>query len=196
MWSGFKVICTPVYGSQSFSPTEYFVRVRLDWFSMNLFIYLILVLYVLLIALAWVAQIMGWGQVPGPGKMAFLAAGLVILAAMILGTFVGTFQKIIGNHARMMAQCAELKNLTHRLPAPEQALSKEVKKSRRFRLLLGGLLALLGISAIATGCWHVGAVVFAGQGNDALLPGGLLFLEGSLLFFLTWACWRRPGVRS
>jgi len=199
IWSGFAVICTPMYGAESFHPTEFSVRVRLDCVSLNLFVYPLLILYVLLIGLAWGAQLLGWRHLPGPGLMAFLAAVLVILAAMMMGVLIGLSQKIAGNYARMMAQLAEIKQLACTVLAAGAAPSDVAKRSaRRFRLVLGGLLAFLGTVSFAGGCVLIGGglfnwnVLLAGQGNGALVLGGMLVYEGALLFFLTYLCWRRP----
>lgn len=188
IWLGFAVTCTPRVDAESFSPTEFSVRVRLDCVSLNWFVYPLMILYLLLIGLAWGAEFLGWKQLPGPGLMAFLAAVLVILAAMMMGLLIGFSQKITGNYARMMAQLAEIKQLACTVLAAGAPPSDAAKKSaRRFRLVLGGLLGIAGIASVTAGCF-----LLAGQGNGALILGGMMVLEGAVLFFLTYACWRRP----
>ncbi len=189
IWSGYAVICSPRSAAESFHPTEVLVRVRLDSVVLNLFVYPLLALYLLLIGLSWGDQLLGWGRLPGPGLMAFLGAVVVIVASMMMGALIGVSKKITGDFAPMMAQMAEIKQLACTVLAAGAPPSEVVRRSaRRFRLILGSLLCLLGIGSIAVGC-----ILLARHGNQALVLGGPLFLEGAIFFFLTYACWRRPA---
>jgi hypothetical protein len=111
IWSGYAVVCTPIYGRDSYNATGFSVRVRPDGLYNHLSVFLLFGLYFLAIGLAWCAQLLGWVQMPGPGMTGILAAVAVILILMIGGTVHGLVLKATGTHGRVMAQLVEIRQL-------------------------------------------------------------------------------------
>jgi hypothetical protein len=123
--------------------------------------------YALLVGLAWCGQHLGWGFLPGPGLMALLAGVAAILASMSVGSAIGIYQMIAGTRARMLAQLAEVRELTRAVLAAGEPLSPVViRNARRFRLVLGALLTLFATACLVAGSW----VLWAWQSGRGIPP--------------------------
>jgi hypothetical protein len=181
-WAGFAVKCTPVAEAESFSPAR--VSVRVSHFSrvFSPAALLLLALYFSLIGLAWFAQFVGLGQMPGPGLIALLGALGVIVGMMLVGTALGSYWRATGQYPRLEAQLDDVRGVVRSvLSADSQALFTECVKAQRFRRVLGSFLVCFGLLAMGLSC------IFLWQWwsrTGDLTPSGFLLLMAALLGFM------------
>jgi hypothetical protein len=192
--SGFDVRCTPIPKAGSFGPTLVSVRVTFGSPIFLLSSYLLVPLYLSLIALGWVAPLLGWGQFPGPGFLAFAGAVGVIVCAMIGGVAVGIYARATGQYSRLVAQLDAIRELVRStLGADEPALRHEKVRSDRFRRVLGWLLVGFGLLWLGLGCvwlWEL-------KDRTGVLVLGACILLGAVCFFLlAYGCLRKPATES
>jgi hypothetical protein len=193
--SGFEVRCAPMPEPGSFAPTRVSVRVTFGSPVFLLSSYLLVVLYLGLIALGWIAPLVGWSQFPGPGLVAFGGAVAVIVCAMLGGVAVGLYARATGQYPRMLAQLDAVRDLVRSaLGTDEQALCQEKVRAQRFRSILGGFLGCFGLLWLALGCvwlWDLW------ERTGVLVLGAFVLCVvyvAACAFFLAYKCFRKPAT--
>jgi hypothetical protein len=215
--SGFAVECAPIAEAKSFSPTRVSVRVCIHSPVFVPAAYLLIALYFSLIALAGVAPLLGWGQLPGPALMALWAALGLIACGCLLGCAQGIYLLATGNYRRLMGQLAEVREVARSvLAADDQAYWSEKVRAQRFRRVLGGFLICFGLIGLGGGClslwewwfwWdNPGRAQLARQRERLemmermrtgdLVVGSCLLYLAAVIFVLAYACLRRGATEK